>query len=238
MFMMPSGLYCFFNDSFDKGFASPYLWNLSNKSGYNAGVLPTMTSNPALGLYSAVISGMTLAPAATAFCGFDNYQTDPWTLLSTWTGQNSKEAWSQCWVYVPSVTAAAVVGLSLFCALPDWYLLGVLLNTSTGNLEAWYYISQNTVNQAVAACPLGQWFQITTHVKVASTRSSNDGVCQVWIGSKQVLNLSGLNNYYGNDGLPQYVWSWESYVENYYTPSNMTYYLDNVSLYAPAIGNK
>lgn len=239
MFTVPSGLSSFFNDNFAEGYVSPYLWNLTlNPNYYSPGVLPSVTSNPALVAYSCVITGKTYEPMASNEENYSVYGSDPWTQISTWTGQNSTEVWTQQWVFVPAVVSVpeGYVSFSLLTSQIDWFILGVMLNTATGNIEVWCQQNgnYNTNKVAVCSCPLGRWFQITTNAKIASNATSDNGVYQVWLGEKEVLDLKNVHNYFDYDMSAQYIWSYESFIESDHNPSNMTYYLDNVSLYAPA----
>jgi hypothetical protein len=234
-YTVPSGIPSFFSDNFNEGFVSAYLWNLCLNANYYApGVLPAVASSPALGNYSCWIKGSTYCSICSEQDGYADYGDDPWTQISTWTGQNSTEVWSQQWVYVPSVAAADEIGLSMFTSQDDTTLLTVQVNSSTGLLFIQYCAGGSVVSHPVALCPLSQWFQITTHAKISSCSGARNGTYEVWIGSKKVLSMVGnVNNYYDTSGNVQYVWSYESYIDNHYTPSSMQFYLDNVSLYAP-----
>ncbi len=236
-YSIPAGIPCVFADSFAEGFASAYLWNLSNNASYNTGLLPILVTSPAMGGYSPYVAEITaqyLSPQGSQFQGQNFYNVNPWTLLSTWTGQQTKEVWTQCWAYVPAIISTSEAGVSTLTTQADLILLGVIFDFATGCLEVSYMLSGSSASFDACLCPLNQWFQITTHAKIATTSSSNDGVCQVWIGAKCVLNLTGINNYYeGDNQTPMYIWSWESYCANELTPSNMLFYWAYPAMYAP-----
>jgi hypothetical protein len=234
-YTLASGIPSFFGDNFNAGFVSPYLWNLCLNSNYYApGVMPAVASSPTLGNYSCWIKGSTYCPICSEKLGEADYGDDPWTQISTWTGQNSKEVWSQQWVYVPSVAACGEIALLMFTSPDDTVFITVQVDPSTGLLFVEYCAGGSVVSQTVALSPLGQWFQITVHAKVATTSTSNDGTYEAWIGAKKVLSLVGsVNNYYDGNSNPMYAWSYESYLDNEGSPSSMQYYLGNVSLYAP-----
>ena len=42
--------------------------------------------------------------------------------------------------------------------------------------------------------PIGVRYQLTMHSKIATTTSSDDGVCELWIDTEKILDLQGVDN--------------------------------------------
>ena len=231
IYVLPSGLLKFFEDTFEGGVISAVKWDLSENPSINSGNLPTISTVQKRGNYSAKIGALNYAPYV--FSPPNSYCDNPWTKIETWTHNHAKEVWSQTEVYFPAVIAVTETALCLFTTPSDDVLFGLLLGND-GKLEVWYeHNKTSTWVYLDTVLPLNQWLQATTHVKISDAGQSN-GFYEVWLGSTLLFSIYNIDNAVDRDDGENYVWSYESYIFNVDAPSNMLFYIDNVALYVPA----